>query len=79
MGHEAIEVYSECLGVPLFRQVITGKPLNQSMVYQPSDPADEVEDLYQLLLKVKSEIPTAKAVSVGAILSNYQRIRVENV
>ena len=79
MGHEAIEAYSSCLEVPLYRHVISGKPLNQAMVYHPGDPADEVEDLFQLLQKVKLAVPTVKAVAVGAILSDYQRIRVENV
>lgn len=37
-----------------------------------------MEDLYLLLEKVKNEVPV-EAVSVGAILSDYQRVRVENV
>ncbi len=41
--------------------------------------SDEVEDLMQLLETVKRAHPTVQAVSSGAILSNYQRIRVENV
>ncbi|GAC95882.1 endoribonuclease [Pseudozyma hubeiensis SY62] len=40
---------------------------------------DETEDLYHLLMDVKSEHPDVEAVSVGAILSNYQRVRVEHV
>jgi diphthine-ammonia ligase len=56
---------------------------------------DETEDLYELLATVKvilcassEEIslkpkqahhPNVKGVSVGAILSNYQRVRVEHV
>ena len=43
------------------------------------DSADETEDLYQLLLSVKAAHPDVDAVSVGAILSNYQRVRVEHV
>ncbi len=42
-------------------------------------PLDEVEDLYALLKTVKDQFPSVDAVSVGAILSNYQRVRVENV
>ncbi|KAJ8919563.1 hypothetical protein NQ315_002185 [Exocentrus adspersus] len=45
--------------------------------YEPCDN-DEVEDLYSLLEMVKRELPV-EAVSVGAILSDYQRVRVENV
>lgn len=40
---------------------------------------DETEDLHQLLLAVKHAHPDVEGVSVGAILSNYQRVRVEHV
>jgi diphthine-ammonia ligase len=40
--------------------------------------ADEVEDLYNLLKEAKEEYKI-EAVSSGAILSDYQRLRVENV
>ena len=40
---------------------------------------DEVEKLYTLLQKVKIKYPDVEAVAVGAILSTYQRSRVENV
>lgn len=40
---------------------------------------DEVETLYTLLQKVKTKYPDVEAVAVGAILSTYQRSRVENV
>lgn len=40
---------------------------------------DETEDLYHLLAEVKAHHPDIEAVSVGAILSNYQRVRVEHV
>lgn len=40
---------------------------------------DETEDLYHLLMDVKVAHPDVEAVSVGAILSNYQRVRVEHV
>ncbi len=40
---------------------------------------DEVEDLYHLLAAVKARQPEVSAVCSGAILSNYQRCRVENV
>ncbi|GAA5858607.1 hypothetical protein JCM8547_001388 [Rhodosporidiobolus lusitaniae] len=40
---------------------------------------DETEDLHELLKKVKSAHPEVEAVAAGAILSNYQRVRVEHV
>ena len=44
-----------------------------------SEERDEVEDLYELLKLVKQEVPQVEAVSSGAILSTYQRDRVEHV
>ena len=40
---------------------------------------DEVEDLFQLLQEVKHTYPDIEGVSCGAIVSTYQRLRVENV
>lgn len=73
-----IPLFSVCFGVPLYRQPIKGKAVDQSLEYT-SIKGDEVEDLYQLLLKVKRRHPDIKGVSCGAIVSNYQRLRVENV
>ena len=50
----------------------------QDLAYHETD-GDEVEDLYTLLAYVQGCIPTVNAVSSGAIASNYQRLRVENV
>ncbi|VDM65736.1 unnamed protein product [Strongylus vulgaris] len=40
---------------------------------------DEVEDLYELLKTVKEHHPLVQGVSAGAILSSYQKLRVEDV
>ena len=40
---------------------------------------DETEDLVPLLKRVMQAHPTANAISTGAILSTYQRTRVESV
>ena len=47
----------------------------------PKDGAsgDEVEDLRALLAGVKKAMPEVNAVCSGAILSDYQRLRVESV
>jgi len=45
--------------------------------YLPTE-GDEVEDLYRLLERVVREMGV-KGVAVGAILSDYQRVRVESV
>lgn len=77
VGHEAIDLIAEALDLPLFKQETFGRSIQQGKTYEPSKD-DEVEDLYELLKKIKEEI-AFDAVSVGAILSDYQRIRVENV
>ena len=47
------------------------------MNYCPTDD-DEVEDLLKLLTRVKREYQI-EAITCGALLSDYQRIRVESV
>ncbi|KAH7364186.1 ATP binding L-PSP endoribonuclease family protein-like protein [Rhexocercosporidium sp. MPI-PUGE-AT-0058] len=43
------------------------------------EEADETESLVPLLMRIMAEHPTANALSTGAILSTYQRTRVESV
>ena len=84
VGNALIQSISQCWRsesnpIPLFQLQITGKPLSTtSNTYSPTEE-DEVEDLFTLLSQVLSQVPGAEAVAVGAILSNYQRLRVENV
>ncbi|KAL3968772.1 [histone H3]-lysine9 N-trimethyltransferase SETDB1 [Sarotherodon galilaeus] len=77
VGHQAIELYADAMDLPLYRRTIQGSSLDTSRNYRETE-GDEVEDLYQLLHLVK-EKEGVEAVSVGAILSDYQRVRVENV
>ncbi|XP_023807182.1 diphthine--ammonia ligase isoform X2 [Oryzias latipes] len=77
VGHQAIELYAEAMDLPLYRHTIQGSSLDTSRNYSETE-GDEVEDLYQLLHLVK-EKECVEAVSVGAIMSDYQRVRVENV
>nr|XP_019953395.1 PREDICTED: diphthine--ammonia ligase isoform X1 [Paralichthys olivaceus] len=77
VGHQAIELYAEAMDLPLYRRTIQGSSLDTSRNYRETE-GDEVEDLYELLRLVK-EKEAVEAVSVGAILSDYQRVRVENV
>lgn len=77
VGHQGVSLYAEAMGLPLFRQYTSGVAHHQDKWYTPT-VGDEVEDLYKLLQKVKSEIDI-EAVSSGAVLSDYQRLRVENV
>lgn len=70
---------AQCFGVPLVRLPIKGSAVTQSLDYTAEVSGDEVEDLFFLLSEVKSQFPEVVAVSCGAILSTYQRLRVENV
>ncbi|KAI9190166.1 hypothetical protein H9P43_001599 [Blastocladiella emersonii ATCC 22665] len=68
--------------LPLFRRAISGGSNVIGITYDDRKhlgELDEVEDLYVLLREVKETMPEVQGVSVGAILSTYQRVRVENV
>lgn len=77
VGHHAIELYAEAVGLPLFRKTTKGKAHTHERIYIPLE-GDEVEDLYQLLADIKNEMQF-DAISVGAIMSEYQAARVRNV
>ncbi|KAK5737466.1 hypothetical protein LTR17_006694 [Elasticomyces elasticus] len=83
IGHSIIPLYEKALGLPLYRQEIVGSAVNQDRHYGRAgmsvDAPDETESLVPLLLKVKEVHPEVNAVSTGAILSDYQRTRVESV
>ncbi|XP_017852907.1 diphthine--ammonia ligase isoform X2 [Drosophila busckii] len=77
VGHMGIEILASAMGLPLYRRETKGKSTQTGKQYVPTDD-DEVEDLYSLLDTCKHE-QNIEAVAVGAILSDYQRVRVENV
>ncbi|KAH8289527.1 hypothetical protein KR054_006852 [Drosophila jambulina] len=77
VGHMGIEILASAMGLPLYRRETKGKSTQTGKQYVPTDD-DEVEDLYSLLETCKHELQV-EAVAVGAILSDYQRVRVENV
>lgn len=90
VGHKVIPLYETALGIPLYRAPITGGAVDTSGVYRndaedqtaesvPGQDEDETESLIPLLRRIKREHPSANAVSAGAILSTYQRTRIENV
>lgn len=93
IGHSVIPLYESALGIPLYRAAITGGAVDTSRVYRhdATDQAaestsgtsesteDETESLVPLLRRVMEAHPEANAVSAGAILSTYQRTRIENI
>ena len=52
VGHHAVDLYAEALGVPLHRRTILGSSVVQGKTYE-SNIEDEVEDLYELLKTIK--------------------------
>lgn len=84
VGNELIDLYAQAADLPLYRAQITGKVLNQELEYEPNDSNDEVEDLFRILKECKEDMEQKhsykiEAVSSGAILSTYQKNRVENI
>ncbi|QSZ29732.1 hypothetical protein DSL72_004249 [Monilinia vaccinii-corymbosi] len=95
VGHAIIPLYEEALGIPLYRQVIVGSAVQTGTSYSHADVTsfeavgpkdkekdadkDETESLLPLLRKIMHAHPEANALSTGAILSTYQRTRVESV
>lgn len=87
VGHSVIPLFASMLGLPLYRRAIRGTAQDASREYSPmighadssSVGIDETEDLLPLLKEVMIAHPEINAVSTGAILSNYQRTRVESV
>ena len=52
VGHHAIDLYAEAMGLPLYRRVIQGSSVECGWDYHRNEE-DEVEDLYALLEEVK--------------------------
>lgn len=91
VGHTVIPLYAEALGLPLYRQAIVGTAVQTSLSYAPQTllpemtdgtstiNSDETESLIPLLKTIMAAHPEANAISTGAILSTYQRTRIESV
>ena len=77
IGWNNIQLLADAMALPLFVGETDMVAKEEGKNYLPS-AGDEVEDLFMLLEKVKTEVGV-DAVCVGAILSDYQRVRVENV
>ncbi|VDN98977.1 unnamed protein product [Rodentolepis nana] len=78
VGTEGVKYLADALNLPLYQAEIRRSAQCTSMNYEVSVD-DEVEDLYDLLCIVKEKHPEINAILSGAILSNYQRERVENI
>lgn len=78
-GHSAVSKMDECFDVPLIRRSIMGTAVSQKLDYLSEVRDDEVEDMFMLLKEVKEKYPEVEGVSCGAIVSTYQRFRVESI
>ncbi|KAL8941022.1 MAG: hypothetical protein Q9211_001998 [Gyalolechia sp. 1 TL-2023] len=92
VGHSLVPLYADMLSLPLYRQEIRGAAVNQAKAYHVSGNVmppsnipnsgileDETESMTDLLRRIKMEHSEANAVCAGAILSTYQRTRIESV
>ncbi|KAH0605173.1 uncharacterized protein H6S33_005155 [Morchella sextelata] len=78
VGHALLPFYPHALSLPLYRHPITGRSADQNLAYSLT-ANDETEDLLPLLRHIMARHPGVKAVCTGAILSTYQRTRIESV
>jgi len=80
VGHRAMDALGELTGLRVFRRRMRGRSRALGLEYpKEGENGDEVEDLRALLAGVKKAMPEVNAVCSGAILSDYQRLRVESV
>ena len=56
VGHQLVEAYAACMGIPLFRRRLRGGSQSRGMQYHQTE-GDEVEDLHMLLAFIKESIP----------------------
>jgi len=82
VGWNVVPVLAQAMGLPLHRHVTRGEAVHTGLSYPTTGGGghgDEVEDLHDLLRAVVAAHPSVRGVAVGAILSSYQRLRVESV
>jgi diphthine-ammonia ligase len=78
VGYGAVELIANAMQLPLVRAPLRGCCVRSTCDYEATD-GDEVEDLVLLIQECLRLYPDAEAVACGAVLSDYQRLRVENV
>lgn len=86
VGHEVIPLYAAATGLPLYRRQIHGSAVRHERDYDYAsiapehiDEGEETESMTPLLKSIMERHPEANAVCAGAILSTYQRTRVESI
>lgn len=86
VGHQVLPLHAAATGIPLYRRAIHGGATRHERDYDYAatdagldDANEETESMIPLLRAVMAQHPGANAVCAGAILSTYQRTRVESV
>ncbi|KAF4994169.1 hypothetical protein FGRMN_5943 [Fusarium graminum] len=86
VGHEVLPLYAAATGLPLYRLPIIGRAVRHERDYDAtagaqdqSQDSDETESMLPLLQAIIARHPEANAICAGAILSTYQRTRVESI
>jgi diphthine-ammonia ligase len=86
VGHEVIPLYAAATGLSLYRRQIHGSAVRHERDYDyaaiasaGADDGEETESMVPLLRSIMERHPEANAVCAGAILSTYQRTRVESI
>lgn len=77
VGKEIVLNFGKCLNLPLFVYETKCKTINKELNYEKEN-SDEVEELFFALSDIKKKLEFTGVCS-GAILSTYQKNRVENV
>ncbi|WVQ98311.1 hypothetical protein IAU59_005434 [Kwoniella sp. CBS 9459] len=87
VGTHLLPLLAKSMDLPLYTRVIKGKAVEKGPEYGSrlsggegsGEEGDETEDLTKLLNEVMAAHPEATALASGAILSTYQRLRIEHV
>ena len=69
VGHQGVSLYAEAMGLPLFREETSCVAHNHHKWYQPTE-GDEVEDLYNLLARVKVNLYYSSTINSFSILKH---------
>lgn len=77
VGSEVAQVFGECLDVPMVVYDTGCRSINQDLEYEEVE-GDEIEDLYLAVRGAMCRVDF-EGVCSGAIMSRYQKNRVENV
>ncbi|OCF44797.1 cytoplasmic protein [Kwoniella heveanensis CBS 569] len=87
VGTHLLPLLAKSMDLPLYTRVIKGKAVEKGPEYGSrlrggegsGEEGDETEDLTKLLNEVMVAHPEATSLASGAILSTYQRLRIEHV